>query len=125
VNSPKFQQKLTSALLGNWQFAAAYHLSYGTYFTVLTGVDGTLTGATTSFKDRPNQTGDPLSGNCVFALPGGGTQTFPVGTQNCWFNQYRVRVASAGGYGDVRRNSLSGPAAFTFDAAVFAEVLVG
>jgi hypothetical protein len=90
----------------------------GQYFTVLTGVDGTLTGATTSFKDRPNQTGDPLSGDCVFNLPGGVTQTFPVGSRNCWFNNTVFALPPAGGYGDVGRNSLTGPGAFTFDAAV-------
>jgi hypothetical protein len=125
VNSPKFQQKLTNALLGGWVLAPLVTYRTGQYFTVLTGVDGTLTGATTSLKDRPNQTGDPLSGNCVFNLPGGVTQTFPVGSRNCWFNNTVFALPPAGGYGDVGRNSLTGPGAFTFDTAVSRKFLLG
>jgi hypothetical protein len=109
VNSPKFGGRMTNALLGGWQFAPLITYRTGQYFTVLVGSDRALLGATTSFKDRPNQVSDPLSGSC---------SGIAVGSRDCWFNPDAFVAPAAGSFGDVRRNSLSGPSAFRFDAGV-------
>jgi Carboxypeptidase regulatory-like domain/TonB dependent receptor-like, beta-barrel len=110
INSPKIEGGVRGALLNNWQLAPLLTYRTGQYFTVLTGVDTGLTGATTSFKDRPNQVGDPLHGACANGAA--------VGTRNCWFNTAAFVAPSAGTFGDVGRDSLAGPGAFRLDAAV-------
>ncbi len=109
ANSPKFNG-VTGVLLNNWQIAPLLTYRTGTFFSVLTGVDTALTGTTTSFKDRPNQVGDPSSGTCANGAV--------VGDRNCWFNTAAYASPTSGTFGNVRRNSLSGPGAFTFDTAI-------
>jgi hypothetical protein len=111
ANTPR-GQGWRGALFGNWQLAPLLTYRTGIAITVLTGKDTALLGATTSFKDRPNQVGDPLSGTC----PNGSE----VGTRDCWFNtSASVFVAPANGtFGDVGRNSLRGPSSFTLDTAL-------
>jgi hypothetical protein len=113
VNSPKFEGKVSGAILNNWQLAPLVSYRTGTYFTVLTGVDSALQATTTSFKDRPNQVSDALQGSCTI-----NGVTVPVGTTQCWFNTSAFASIASGTYGNVGRNSLSGPGAFTFDVAV-------
>jgi hypothetical protein len=88
----------------------------GLAYTVLTGTDTALQGTTTSFKDRPNQIGNPSQGTCTNGLQ--------VGVPNCWFNNTAYTAPASGGYGNVRRNSLNGPHAFTFDAAISRKFVV-
>ncbi|HEY1463716.1 MAG TPA: hypothetical protein VGF44_09895, partial [Terriglobales bacterium] len=109
VNSPKMDG-FAGRILNNWQLAPLITYRSGLYFTALTGVDTGLTGATTSFKDRPNQIGDPFSGSCANGAA--------VGTRNCWFNTAAFTAPAAGTFGDVGRDSISGPDAFQFDAAI-------
>jgi hypothetical protein len=110
INSPHINGGFAGALLNNWQFAPLITYRTGLYFTVLTGADTALTGETTSFRDRPNQVGDPLSGSCANGAA--------VGTRNCWFNTAAFTVPTSGTFGDVGRDSISGPGAFQFDAAI-------
>jgi hypothetical protein len=113
ISSPKTNGKLAGALFNNWQLAPLISYRTGQYFTVLTGVDTGLTGATTSYKDRPNQVSDPFQGGCTV-----GTATVPVGTVNCWFNPNAFLAPTTGTFGNVGRNSLKGPGAFKFDASI-------
>ena len=113
MSSPRYSGGLAGALLSNWQFAPLITYRTGTYLTVLTGVDTALTGATTSFKDRPNQVGDPLSGSCTI-----NGATVLVGDRNCWMNSAAFLAPGAGQFGNVRRDSISGPGAFRFDASI-------
>jgi hypothetical protein len=110
VNSPVVNHGVAGAILSNWQLAPLITYRTGLYFTVLTGVDTGLTGATTSFKDRPNQVGDPLSGSCANGAS--------VGTRRCWFNTAAFAAPATGTFGNVGRDSIAGPGAFQFDAAV-------
>jgi hypothetical protein len=56
--------------------------------------------------------GDPFSGTC----PNGA----PVGSRDCWFNTtaFSAPATPNGTYGDVGRNTIPGPGAFTFDTGV-------
>jgi hypothetical protein len=110
LSSPKQSGRLKGMLLDNWQLAPLMTYRTGLYFTVLTGTDTALQGTTTSFKDRPNQVGDPHQGTC----PNGAS----VGTTNCWFNPTAFAAPAARTFGNVRRDSMAGPGAFTFDAAI-------
>lgn len=120
VNSPKFKGKVTGALLNNWQLAPLVSYRTGIYFTVLTGVDTALTGATTAFKDRPNQVSDPLQGGCTI-----GGLLIPVGNTACWFNTAAYTSPANGTFGNVGRNSLAGPGAFRFDASISRRFMFG
>ncbi|MBZ5510956.1 MAG: TonB-dependent receptor [Acidobacteriia bacterium] len=109
ANTPKYQG-WKGVVLNNWQIAPLLTYRTGIPITVLTGVDTALTGTTTSFKDRPNLVGDPSSGTCS----NGAT----VGSRDCWFNNTAYASPTNGTFGNVGRNSLSGPGAFTLDTAL-------
>jgi hypothetical protein len=113
ISSPKYDGKLSGAFLNNWQFAPLFSYRTGTYFTVLTGVDTSLQGSTTSYKDRPNQVSDPLQGGCTIS-----GATVPVHTTQCWFNTAAFVAPATGTFGTVGRDSLQGPHALRFDVAV-------
>jgi hypothetical protein len=110
LSSPKTSGGVKGMLLNNWQLAPLLTYRTGLFFTVLTGADTALQGTTTSFKDRPNQIGDPNQGTC--------SNGAAVGTTSCWFNTTAFVAPASGAYGNVRRNSINGPNAFTFDAAI-------
>jgi len=109
ATTPKFEG-WKGILLSNWQLAPLMTYRTGIALTVLTGKDTALLGSTTSFKDRPNQVGDPLSGAC-----GNGVQ---VGTRDCWFNTGAYASPANGAFGNVGRNSMRGPSSFTLDTAL-------
>lgn len=97
-------------LLNNWQIAPLLTYRTGIALTALTGTDTSLVGSTTSFKDRPNQTGDATSGTC--------SNGKAVGSRDCWFNTSVFTPPPTGTYGNVGRNTLRGPSGFTFDTAL-------
>jgi hypothetical protein len=116
VTSPKMQG-VKGAILRDWQLAPLIRYRTGVAFTVVTGVDTALQGTTTSFKDRPNQVGDPLSGTC--------SNGAAVGTRDCWFNTAAFAAPSNGQFGNVGRNSLYGPSNFQFDTSISRKFNVG
>ncbi len=133
MNSPKIQSKALGMILNNWQLAPLVTYRTGTPFTLLTGADTGLTAATTSFKDRPNQVGDPFAGTCTRTLTdiNGNkySQTFAVGDRNCYFNPAAFAVPTVptgiyGPMGNVSRDSFMGPGAFKFDASVSRKIAV-
>jgi hypothetical protein len=109
ASTPKLQG-IKGKLLNDWQLAPLVSYRAGTPFTITTGADTAMTGATTSYKDRPNVTGNPSNGIC----PNGAV----VGTVSCWFKTTAFTVPTAGTFGDMGRNSLTGPRALRFDASV-------
>jgi hypothetical protein len=116
ANTPKYEG-WKGVLLNNWQIAPLLTYRTGIPITVLTGVDTALTGTTTSFKDRPNQVSDPQSGTCANGSA--------VGTLNCWFNTAAYVPPTSGTFGNVGRNSLSGPGGFTLDTAISRKFMFG
>jgi len=111
LTSPKLHSK-AGLLISDWSFAPLISYRTGVPFTVLTGVDTALQATTTSFKDRPNQTGDPYSGNCTNQAGAA------VGTRNCFFNTGAYVNPTTGTFGNVGRNSLYGPTNFRFDLSL-------
>ncbi len=113
IDSPKNVPGFKGALLKDWQLAPLVSYRTGLPVTILTGVDTALVGATTAYKDRPNQVGNPYEGSCTIS-----GVSVPVGTVNCWFNTQAFQAPTSGTYGNVARNSIRGPGAFRFDAAI-------
>ncbi len=127
MNSPKMEGRLAGAILNNWQLAPLVSYRTGQQFSLTTGADTASVGATTSTKDRPNQVGDPFSGTCTVS-----GVTYNVGNRNCYFNPAAFVVPTAptavaynpagpivlGPYGNVGRDSMSGPGAFRLDTAI-------
>jgi len=87
-------------LLGNWQLAPIFSIHTGTWFSVFTGVDNSLTGIG---LDRPNVVGNPYVRN--------------LSTQQ-WLNPSAFVPNALGTFGNVGSDSLLGPAFFDIDAAV-------
>ena len=115
-STPKFSG-VTGKILNDWQFAPLIGWRTGSVITVLTGVDTALQGATTSFKDRPNQVGDPNVGPCANGSA--------IGDRNCFFNPAAFVAPASGTFGNVGRNSLNGPSAFTFNTSITRRINFG
>jgi len=72
----------------------------GSYSTVVVGTDNSRTG---NGADRPNVVGTVAVSNPSIAQ---------------WFNTAAFQAGAVGTFGNAGRNSLQGPGAFTFDAAL-------
>jgi len=100
VESPHFTNRWSNMLLGNWQLAPIVSLHTGTWFTVFTGLDNSLTGVG---LDRPNVVGNPYVRN--------------LNTQQ-WLNPSAFVPNAIGTFGNVGSDSLLGPSYFNIDAAL-------
>lgn len=107
--TPKFKG-VAGKLLNDWQLAPLMSYRSGTPYTVTTGADTARTGATTSYKDRPNVTGFPNAGTCP--------NSRVVGSIDCWFNTNAFVAPATGTFGNMMRNSLTGPRALRFDTSI-------
>jgi len=100
VQSPHFVNPWTNRLLGNWQLAPIFSIHSGSWFSVVTGTDNSLTGIG---LDRPNVAGNPYVRN---------TNTLQ------WLNPSAFVPNAVGTFGSLGSDSLLGPAFFNIDAAV-------
>jgi hypothetical protein len=96
--SPKFANRATNWLLGNWQLSFLISAHSGFVFNPTTGVDASLTGVG---QDRPNVVGSPYLRN---------TNTLQ------WLNAAAFAPNAPGTYGNAGFNSLQGPDFFDADA---------
>jgi hypothetical protein len=96
-------------LLGNWQVNGITTLMSNTPFTVYDSSDPSLQGSAPEisgfFSSRPNLIGNPNSGVCQQ-----NGVAVPVRTPGCWFNPGAFQQAQPGQFGNVGRNTLTGPA---------------
>ena len=107
VASPRFSGSLAQAVLGNWEFSGIVSKRSGFWQTVSSGRDNSLTAIG---RDRPNLVDDPSLDNPTVAR---------------WFNTSAFVANPTGQYGNVGRNTLEGPGAFTFDMALVKRFPVG
>jgi hypothetical protein len=98
--SPHFSNVWNQRLLGGWELSGIIGKRTGYWFSPSAGLDNSLSGVG---ADRPNVVGDPVLSNPSL---------------NAWFNTAAYKANSAGTFGNAGRNSLQGPGAFTFDAAL-------
>jgi len=110
-------------VLGSWQVNGITTLMSNTPFTVYDSNNPSAQGGAPEisgfFSGRPNQVGNPNSGSCV----GNGVST-AVRTANCWFNTGAFQPAAQGQFGNVGRNTLSGPAFQQWDFSVLKTIPV-
>jgi len=101
------QGGLVNAVAGGWQLSSIYQIRSGLPFSPFDSANnsGALSGTF-----RPNQVGNPRSGNC----PSGDR----VGTINCWFNTSAFVQAPANTFGNTGRNIVNAPNWRTVDLAL-------
>jgi hypothetical protein len=107
-DSPKFESRLTRAILGNWQGSAIFTIQSGDWIAVTDGTDVSLTGVG---RDRPNTVGNPFASGNVAACSGPSA----VRTIAHWFNPCAYATQATGTYGNTGRDTLLGPGTWNLD----------
>jgi hypothetical protein len=109
---------VVNALVGGWQFSTIFFLRTGLPFTPVVSNDGS--GAGTSYGHhawRPNIVGDPFTpGN--FAANPGCIGPAKVRTLENWFNPCAFQQPQPNTFGDLGRNTVSGPNWRSVDVAM-------
>jgi hypothetical protein len=108
--TPQFSSTALRILASNWQVAPIFERTSGVPLNVLAGSDVQLNGANDqngNNYERPN-----VSGNAYGSNTGG----FPQ-----WLNPAAFSVPAPGTFGNSQRNSLVGPAFWTFNMALSRE----
>lgn len=98
--SPRLKNRLTNALLGNWQIAPLFSAHSGFWLSPVTGVDNSLTGVG---SDRPNLIGNPYIKNTA---------------TRAWINPAAFVPNPLGTFGNAGADSLVGPGYFDIDTDV-------
>ena len=104
--SPRLSNRLAANLIGRWKLAPILSMRSGTWFTLGSGKDNSLTGVG---NDRPNQVGNPYVRNLT-------TKPYPT-----WITASAFTQNPTGAFGNSRRNSLEGPGSINVDAALSRE----
>jgi hypothetical protein len=100
--------QVAGSILNGWQIGGIVRAQSGTPFDAETGVNQSRDGAQT-IADRPN-------------LKPGASNNPIIGDPNHWFDATVFEFPIAGTYGNVGRNTLTGPGLFTVDALLVREV---
>jgi hypothetical protein len=93
VATPQFGNATTRLLASGWRLAGIFSASSGSFLSVNTGRDGSLSGILTT-NQRANATGADPYGN---------------GTLNNWLNPAAFEQPALGTYGNSNRNAYQGP----------------
>jgi hypothetical protein len=93
------------AAFSGWQLSGINTFRSGTYFSIVSGTDASLTGVG---YDRANLVGDP-------SLPGGRSRNERI---NAWFNTAAFAANRPGEYGNSGRNIIRGPGDILWDLSV-------
>ena len=112
METPKYGGHMLQAFATGWKVSPIMRITSGAYYSVLSGIDNSVTGLT-SPGERANQIlPDPY---CA------------VQTPQCWLNPAAFQPSSAmpvGQLGNVGANSVHGPGSFTLDASLSREFRV-
>jgi hypothetical protein len=101
ATTPKFANRWTNRLLGDWQLAPIFSIHSGAGFSVWTGIDNSLTGIG---LDRPNVVSNPYVRSTTGALQ--------------WLNPAAFVPNALGAFGNSGSDSVRGPAYANIDAAL-------
>ena len=107
LESPKFANRLTQALAGNWKVSPIFRATSGMFFNVTSGTDTRLIGIG---GDRPNL----LSPNIYCDTPG----------PSCWLNKTAFQPAAVGLNGGFGINAARGPGYFDVDLSVSRQFVI-
>jgi hypothetical protein len=99
---PFLNQGIASSVIGGWQIGAIFTVSTGFPNDITAGVDQSNTG---EGYDRPN------------AVPGVSEKLPNPGTGE-WFNTAAFALQPKGTFGNLPRNTVTGPGIFTIDSAL-------
>ena len=110
AGKPYLSDGLGGALLGGWQISAIISISSGFPRNVTVGTDRSNTGGG---QDRPDATGEPVE------LPSSER------TVQRWFNTNAYVMQPAGTWGDVGRNTVTGPGITSVDASLIRNFRIG
>jgi Carboxypeptidase regulatory-like domain/TonB dependent receptor len=99
--SPNFSNRLLKLVGGNWQLAPIFQASSGSPLNFTSGKDVALDGS--SAGQRVNLVGDPYLSNPTSAA---------------WFNTAAFANATAGTFGNMGRNVLTGPKSWVINVAL-------
>ncbi|MGH9764018.1 MAG: carboxypeptidase regulatory-like domain-containing protein, partial [Blastocatellia bacterium] len=100
ATGPRFNERVLQSIFGNWQLSTIVTHYTGTWFSVVSGSDNSLSGIG---RDRPNLVADPTISNP---------------TVQKWFNTAAFVANPAGTFGNAGRDILEGPGFFTLNAAL-------
>ncbi len=100
--SPRLGGEWMGRVLGGWRLSGIFTATAGTPLNVTVGTDVALAGEG-SVQDRPN-----LVGNPAVSRP----------TPQLWFNTLAFAKAATGSYGNLGRDTLTGPGQWDLDAAL-------
>jgi len=104
LESPRFVNPAMRAIGTGWRLAPIYRLSSGSPLTVTLGQDLALNGGTGDLLQRPNQILGDVYG--------------PVEPLQLYLNPNAFAVPAIATYGNMGRNSIRGPATWSFDLAL-------
>ena len=110
AGKPYLTDGFGGALLGGWQISAIISLSSGFPRNVTVGTDRSNTGGG---QDRPNATGESVE------LPSSER------TVQRWFNTSAYVMQEAGTWGDVGRNTVTGPGITSVDGSLIRNFRIG
>jgi hypothetical protein len=118
-----FQRKAVAWVLGGWIVNGIGSFRAGAPFTATVNFNRSADGDRWS-PDRPNLnpgfSNNPTSGVTAGCTAGGVSIPAgqPLGTPNRWFDPCAFSLPAAGTYGNLGRNTLTGPGLATFDASL-------
>lgn len=98
-------------VLGGWQANGIFTMQSGSPFDLVTGRDIVLCGCGTQ---RPNLIGNPF-------LPSGRSREEQI---NSFYNPTAFQLPTTGNYGNVGRNTMTGPSFWNLDFALFKNIRV-
>ncbi len=98
--SPRFSTRWMQGVLGDWEVSGIISKRTGFWFSPAAGLDNSLSGIG---ADRADVVAD---------------WRLPSPSVNQWFNTAAFKANAAGTFGNAGRNTIEGPGAFTFDAAL-------
>jgi len=107
LESPKFANRLTQAIAGNWKVSPILRATSGMFFNVTTGTDTRLIGIG---GDRPNLVNPNIY--CDNQGP------------SCWLNKSAFQPAAQGLNGGLGINAAKGPGYFNVDLSVSRQFII-
>jgi outer membrane receptor protein involved in Fe transport len=114
ATSPRFSGAVARKLLSNWELSGLGEYQTGSYFTIFSAVDNSLTKVGNDRADIVPGV-SPTSGTCTVPVT---LQVENVHSGTCWFNKTAFTTNALGTIGDSGRNSMLGPSYFTINTAL-------
>jgi hypothetical protein len=110
AETPQFSNPTVRMLATGWRFSAIYRRSAGSPLNILAGSDRALNGSQVNATGASVQRGDQVTGNPY--------EDRSAGPLSRYLNPQAFALPALGTLGNLGRNSVRGPATWSFDIAV-------